>query len=143
MSEFNLINNFFKTKNVNQTVRISIGDDAAILQNESTSLFSNSCALALLTDSKSNNNKAIDQSVVQAISSLMDEAKQIKAKPKWLILNLILNEISHEFLTCFSKILHRQLERHNLELVGGDTSKGKTQIILTLISERQESANLT
>ncbi len=134
MAEFDLINRYFNFQNNNNEIVIGIGDDGAVLALHSQSLTSDSFLLQIDQEYEFSQEKTPD-----CLRVLSNNARAINAKPKYLLLNLILsnseNDKMNVFLQAFSNELKSQLEKYKITLVGGDTSSGPNQILFTLISQ--------
>lgn len=134
MTEFSLIDNYFRF-NINQTnaqtIKVPAGDDAAVIAVSSAKLITNS-RLIIFNDSQSSHLQQMNTEM--AIEQLLTHSKNNHAQAKWLLLNLILQSNQQSFITTLSRVLQHYAQQHQLTLIGGDTSQGQNQAVITLIS---------
>ncbi len=57
------------------------------------------------------------------------------ATPRWATLSIALPEADDAWLTAFARGFFRMADLHNIELVGGDTTRGTLTISITVIGE--------
>ncbi len=123
ISEFSLIDRFFKRKSINKAITQSIGDDCALLS------IPNGYELAITTDT-----------MVAYIHFFADcdpfslghkllavnlsDLASMGAKPLAVTLALTLPKVDENWLSAFAKGFFALAERHSVDLVGGDTTSG-------------------
>jgi thiamine-phosphate kinase len=124
--EFDIIQRYFTNiskRLPRKDVIVSIGDDCAI-----TELKTNQ-RLAVTTDTMVENTHFLptispaDLAYKSVVSNLSDLAA-MGAEPAWFSLALTLPKIDHFWLTEFSQSFFETLDYYNVDLIGGDTTKG-------------------
>lgn len=55
------------------------------------------------------------------------------AVPAWISLALTLPEIDHQWLKKFSASFHRSIDKYDVQLIGGDTTKGNLSITIQVM----------
>ncbi len=135
MSEFDLIAQYF-TRPVRHTERIAlgVGDDCALL-NPSTGM-----QLAISSDMLVEGrhffpNADPYQLGHKCLAVNLSDLAAMGAEPRAFTLALALPEARAEWLTPFSSGLLTLADRHDCELVGGDTTKGPLNICITVFGE--------
>ena len=132
MSEFNLINHYFKSLSHDVSMQrddvvLGIGDDCAILQ------VPDGKQLVVSTDTLvagvhfPENTSAYNIGYKSLAVNLSDLAA-MGAMPAWVTLCLTLPEENPEWLTDFVKGFSELLIQNNMQLVGGDTTRGPLTI---------------
>lgn len=132
MGEFGLIERYFSHhKRLNRSdILQSVGDDCAVLSLPSAH------RLAVTTDTLVSGThflptiSAADLAYKSLAVNLSDLAA-MGAKPAWVSLALTLSEIDEPWLAAFSASLFETLDKHQVALIGGDTTKGTLSISLT------------
>lgn len=132
MGEFDIIERYFNASQrpARRDVVLAIGDDCAV-----TSLKLNQ-QLAITTDTLVCGThflptiSAADLAYKCVAVNLSDLAS-MGAEPAWISLALTLPEINHNWLAEFSEHLFNILDHYNVDLVGGDTTKGHLSLTLT------------
>ena len=131
-SEFSLIENYFNRQSTSRNdVRLGIGDDAAVLQ-----LASNE-QLVVTTDTLvegvhfPKNTSPFDIAYKLMAVNLSDLAA-MGAQPRWASLALTLPEVNNDWLEQFSAGLFELASKYNVQLIGGDTTRGPLTLSLTL-----------
>ncbi|MCK4742689.1 MAG: thiamine-phosphate kinase [Sulfuriflexus sp.] len=130
--EFSLINNYFNRQSTSRDdVRLGIGDDAAVLQVASNE------QLVVTTDTLvegvhfPKNTSPFDIAYKLMAVNLSDLAA-MGAEPRWASLALTLPEVNDDWLEQFSTGLFKLANKYNVQLVGGDTTRGPLTLSLTL-----------
>ena len=132
MSEFNLINHYFKSLSHDVSMKrddvvLGIGDDCAILQ------VPNGQQLVVSTDTLvagvhfPENTSAYDIGYKSLAVNLSDLAA-MGAEPAWATLCLTLPEENADWLTGFVQGFSELLKKNHMQLVGGDTTRGPLSI---------------
>lgn len=131
LNEFELINYFFKQQAANRSdVILGIGDDAALLKIPAEQL------LAVTTDTLISgvhfpeNTKPYDIGYKTLAVNLSDLAA-MGAEPAWISLALTLPEANQLWLEEFCNGLFTLIKQFNVQLIGGDTTKGHLSITIT------------
>lgn len=131
MGEFDVISRYFTRKSVNRTdVELSVGDDCAVL------MVPEQHRLAVSTDTLVCGTHFLPtispaDLAYKAVAVNLSDLAAMGAEPSWITLALTLPEIDHQWLTEFSQSLFAILDRYNVVLVGGDTTKGNLSLTLT------------
>lgn len=132
-SEFDLINTYFNWQQPSRTVVHSIGDDAAVLN---VPTIPANQQLVVTTDTLISGVHFPEQTPAHAIGhkSLavnLSDLAAMGADPAWFTLALTLPEQNPQWLTDFSAGLKALAESVDIQLVGGDTTKGTLTISIT------------
>ncbi|QIW16681.1 thiamine-phosphate kinase [Pasteurellaceae bacterium RH1A] len=123
MGEFDLIERYFKRSP-------HIGDDCAVLS------LPPGQQLAISTDTLAVNTHFlpdIDPAHLahKAVAVNLSDLAAMGANPKWVSLALTLPNLDEAWLAAFSQSLFAILDRYQVDLIGGDTTKGALSITLT------------
>jgi len=131
MGEFQLINQYFASQTMQRKdVLLGIGDDCAIVQPTLGK------QIAVTTDTLvagvhfplTTAPRAIGHKVLAV--SLSDLAA-VGAEPAWVSVALTMPEVDHHWLAEFSAGLCELCEFYNVQLIGGDTTKGPLSVTVT------------
>lgn len=132
MDEFSLINDFFKSIGSKRSdVALGIGDDAACLEVPSGYQLLVSTDSLLADVHFCSNWDAYDIAYKCVMVNVSDIAA-MGGVPCWVSLALTLPSVDSHWLKQFSQGLHDSLQRFNIALIGGDTTKGPLSITLTI-----------
>lgn len=132
MDEFSLIADFFKSKAIQApNVVVGIGDDAACLQVPS------GMDLLVTTDTLVSNVHFLPQwnpydIACKAVMVNVSDIAAMGGIPCWASLALTLPHIDTTWLSAFSSGIQKSLEKFNIALIGGDTTKGPLSITITM-----------
>lgn len=128
MNEFELITHYFQAATPHRNdVVLGIGDDAALLQPPSDQL------LAVTTDTLIEGVHFLPDTSPQtlghkALAVSLSDLAAMGAKPAWVVLSLSLPAIDQSWLTEFCKGFFDLSRCYNLQLVGGNTTRGQLSI---------------
>lgn len=130
MTEFELIRTFFARQDVARTdVAAGIGDDAALLQPPAGRQLAVTSDLLVAgvhflpdADPFSLGHKAL------AVN--LSDLAAMGAEPAWFMLNLALPKADARWLEPFCRGMFELAREHNVQLVGGDTSRGPLAIAI-------------
>lgn len=131
--EFDIIQRYFtdiSKRAPRKDVIISVGDDCAVAELQRNQ------RLAITTDTLVENVhffsdiSAADLAYKSVASNLSDLAA-MGAEPAWISLALTLPEVNHQWLSEFSQSFFDILDYYNVDLIGGDTTKGPLSITIT------------
>ena len=132
MGEFDLIETFFKRPARHAT--LGVGDDCALLA------FGQGQQLAISTDMLVEGRHFL--STVhprllghKALAVNLSDLAACGAKPKAFMLALSLPQVDPEWLSEFSKGLWALADEHDIDLIGGDTTRGPLNICITALGE--------
>lgn len=131
-NEFDLINRYFKSQPVvRRDVDLGIGDDAAVIT------VPEQCQLVVTTDTLVAGNHFLpdaDPVLVahKALASNLSDLAAMGAMPAWCSLALTLPSADEPWLQAFCEGFYKLAEYYQVQLVGGDTTKGPLSITITL-----------
>ena len=132
MSEFDLINQFFKTTIVKRDdVLLGIGDDCAILSPPSNK------ALAVSTDTLISGvhfpeSTCAEDIGYKSLAVNLSDLAAMGAEPAWASLAISLPEANKNWLQGFMQGFNELAEKHKLSLIGGDTTHGPLSVTVTI-----------
>ncbi len=130
MTEFELIRHFFARQPVSRAdVEVGIGDDAALLRPPAGQHLAVTSDLLVAgvhffpeADPDSLGHKAL------AVN--LSDLAAMGAEPAWFLLNLTLPEVDERWLERFCQGMFALARAYNVQLVGGDTSRGPLAIAI-------------
>ncbi|MFC0308522.1 thiamine-phosphate kinase [Gallibacterium trehalosifermentans] len=130
--EFDIIRRYFACSNrqPRRDVLLSIGDDCAITEIKPNR------RLAMTTDTLVEGTHFLPtispaDLAYKAVAVNLSDLAAMGAEPAWLSLALTMPNIDHQWLTEFSQSFFAILDHYNVELIGGDTTKGKLSLTIT------------
>ncbi len=132
MSEFDLINHFFKSTYVQRDdVLLGIGDDCAILSPPPGKL------LAVSTDTLISGvhfpeSTSADDVGYKSLAVNLSDLAAMGAQPAWANLAITLPNANTDWLERFMQGFNELAKKHNVALVGGDTTKGALSISINI-----------
>jgi thiamine-monophosphate kinase len=117
---------------------LGIGDDAAILKAHPDSQWVVStdtlvCGTHFHADDPAN---TIGH---KSLAVNFSDLAAMGATPKWVLLNLTLPEINEAWISDFVSGFSGLLNRHQAQLIGGDTTRGPSSIGVTVMGECQQA----
>lgn len=133
MNEFSLIDRFFKSIPIqNKDVLIGIGDDAACID------VPQGMNLLVSTDTLVSGVHFLPHWSAYDIASKalrvnLSDMAAMAAVPRWLTLALTLPELDTDWLDAYAKGLRDTLHQFNVDLIGGDTTRGPLSMTLTIM----------
>ena len=142
MDEFDLIRDYFTWPVKDPSVRLGVGDDAALLSLEQ------GYQLVTTTDTLvegihfSASTSAKDVAHKSLAVSLSDIAA-MGAKAKYFTLALSIPKIDKSWLQEFSDSLRKLSGRYEVSLIGGDTTRGSLNITITMMGMVESTKALT
>lgn len=128
--EFSLIARYFdRVRRARLDVETGIGDDCALLN------IPDKQTLAISTDTLVSGNHFLpDISPVdlahKALASNLSDLAAMGADPAWLTLAITLPEVDETWLEAFSDSLFEQINYYDMQLIGGDTTRGPLSMTL-------------
>jgi thiamine-monophosphate kinase len=134
VNEFELIARFFTRPARASSVRLSVGDDAALLAP------SPGCEIAVSVDMLVCGRHFFADTDPQKLGhktlavNLSDMAA-MGASPKWALLAGALPDGDLDWLAAFARGFHALAEAHGVDLVGGDTTRGPLTLCVTIMGE--------
>ncbi len=133
-SEFDIIQDYFNWQATSNSVRVGIGDDAAVLslanrQGQelivSVDTFIEGVHFPEKTSAEAIGHKAL------AVN--LSDLAAMGAEPAWFTLAISLPEANPSWLKKFSKGLKNLADQHNIALIGGDTTRGALSITIQVM----------
>jgi len=131
-SEFELIGRYFE-RSARDAV-LGVGDDAALVRAGAD------CELAISTDMLLEGRHFLPGAEPRALGhkalavNLSDMAA-MGARPRWATLAIALPAVDESWLRGFCEGLFALAERHGVDLIGGDTTRGPLTLAVTIIGE--------
>jgi thiamine-monophosphate kinase len=132
MSEFDLIQRYFTR--VTPNAILGVGDDAALLK------VSEGMVLAVSTDmlvSGTHFFPDADPLLLghKALAVNLSDLAAMGATPRWATLSLSLPSVEEEWLEKFSRGFFSLADQYQVELIGGDTTRGPLNLCVTIMGE--------
>ncbi|PPI86340.1 thiamine-phosphate kinase [Candidatus Pantoea edessiphila] len=125
--EFELIKKYFNhtknTYNYSNYIELGIGDDCALLKIPKNQILAVSNDTFVADVHFLNNIKPSDLAY-KALSVSLSDLAAMGADPTWVTLSITLPKLNDSWLFSFSKSLFKLLNYYNIELIGGDTTRG-------------------
>jgi thiamine-monophosphate kinase len=142
MNEFALIARHFKRAPRDHRVRIGVGDDAAIIAPSS------GCELAIAVDMLVEGRHFlpdVDPETLghKTLAVNLSDMAAMGATPRWALLAGALPDDDDTWLAAFSRGLFALAARYDVELIGGDTTRGPRNLCLTIIGELPADSAIT
>ncbi|KAA9000089.1 thiamine-phosphate kinase [Affinibrenneria salicis] len=130
--EFDLIARYFnRVRSSRRDVALGIGDDCALLTVAEKQLLAVStdtlvAGVHFLPD--------IDPADLgyKSLAVNLSDLAAMGADPAWLSLALTLPEVDSDWLAAYSNSLFEQLDYYDMQLIGGDTTRGPLSLTLTI-----------
>lgn len=138
--EFNLIQQYFTR--TNQHTDLSIGDDAALFQVQPGHQLAVSTDM-LIAGTHFYPDADPSQLGWKALAVNLSDMAAMGAQAKWATLSIALPAIQPDWLQCFSQGLFDCAQQFNIDLIGGDTTKGPLAINITIMGEVANTQALT
>ena len=131
-SEFDIIKTYFSPLQINspQTL-LGIGDDAALLDTRNASGLCVSID-TLNVDVHFPSNINAELIAYKALAVNISDMAAMGAKPIWFTLALSMPNYDEEWLSSFAKGLASIASEHDLNLIGGDTTRGPLSITIQI-----------
>jgi thiamine-monophosphate kinase len=131
MKEFDLIKKYFTDQAVNRKdVQIGIGDDCAVIcppERQKIAITTDTLVAGvhfpLQTSAKAIGHKAI------AVN--LSDLAAMGAEPSWISLAITLPEVDEHWVSEFCNAVFELCEYYNVQLIGGDTTRGPLSITVT------------
>jgi len=142
VNEFELIERFFARPPRAASVRLGVGDDAALL------VPTPGCELAASVDMLVGGRHFLADTDPEKLGrktlavNLSDMAA-MGATPKWALLAVALPDNDSAWLASFARGLYAVADEHGVELVGGDTTQGPLNLCVTILGEVPAGQALT
>ena len=143
MDEFEIIRLFFQKQQADSSIPIGIGDDGAIVQPSSNK------NLIVTTDTSISGvhfpvNSEVSDIGYRAVVVNVSDIAAMGGNAKWMTLALTMNVFDHSWLDRFSKGLFEAAKEYGISLIGGDTTRGKDNVItIQMIGEVNPDEEIT
>lgn len=135
-SEFQLIQSFFSQPQVEtpsceiqDDLVLGIGDDCAIVAPQTNKHMAFSID-TLIAGVHFPVNTSADAIAHKALAVNLSDLAAMGAEPSWFTLSLCLPDFDEKWLKCFSQSLFSLASEHNVQLIGGDTTRGSLSITI-------------
>ncbi|MCU7837693.1 MAG: thiamine-phosphate kinase [gamma proteobacterium symbiont of Taylorina sp.] len=145
-SEFQLIQSYFSepVQNKRADVILGIGDDCAIVEPREKSHLVFSID-TLISGVHFPQDSSPDSIAYKALSVNLSDLAAMGAEPAWFTLSLSLpdfDKTAHQWLEQFSKSLFALSEQHNIQLIGGDTTRGALSVTIQVCGYIKQQSGL-
>ncbi|MGL4834099.1 MAG: thiamine-phosphate kinase, partial [Shewanella sp.] len=143
MKEFQLIECYFNNRGpVRRDVKLSIGDDCALVQPAENKSIAISCDT--LVENVHFFPDIPPQALgYKALAVNLSDLAAMGAEPAWMTLALTLPEVDEAWLKGFSEGLFEAAEYYGIALIGGDTTRGPRAINITVLGQLPQGKALT
>lgn len=132
LSEFDIIKEFFNRHSVNtDLVPVGIGDDAAVINTSSDEQLLISVDTLNIGVHFPQQTTAFDIGY-KALAVNLSDIAAMGGVPKWFTLAMSLPDANRDWLAAFSEGLSMLATQYELELVGGDTTRGPLSITIQI-----------
>ncbi|HEY8553453.1 MAG TPA: thiamine-phosphate kinase [Burkholderiales bacterium] len=132
MTEFELIRTFFASSSVTRSdVAVPVGDDAAVVD------VPPGMQTVLATDvlvAGVHFFDDVDPAALghKALAVNLSDLAAMGAEPAWFLLDLTLPHVDTAWLAAFAQGMYALARRHDVQLIGGDTSRGPLAVAVTV-----------
>jgi thiamine-monophosphate kinase len=127
-SEFSIIKHYFEQLSAKRNdVLLGIGDDCALLQSPPEHLTAVSID-TLVEGVHFFPDVCPEKLGYKSLAVSLSDLAAMGATPAWITLALTLPDVNEDWLALFSKGIARLASEHNVQLVGGDTTRGPLTI---------------
>ena len=127
VSEFDIIDQYFKPKLSRSDVTVGVGDDCAVLDVPAGSQLVSTID-TLISGIHFPADTSAQDIVCKSIAVNLSDLAAMGATPSWMSLAISLPVVDAHWLEQFSTALHSALAKYEVELIGGDTTKGDLSI---------------
>ena len=143
MKEFQLIECYFNHRGpTRRDVKLSIGDDCALVQPAENKSIAISCDT--LVENVHFFPDIPPQALgYKALAVNLSDLAAMGAEPAWMTLALTLPEVNEAWLSGFSEGLFEAAEYYGIALIGGDTTRGPRAINITVHGQVPQGKALT
>ncbi|MTD33821.1 thiamine-phosphate kinase [Paludibacterium denitrificans] len=139
MTEFELIRRYF-TRPARQAV-LGVGDDAAILR--PTPGHDLHVSVDMLVEGR-HFFADVDPVALghKTLAVNLSDMAAMGATPRWVLLSMALPQLDERWLAGFAEGFYRLAERYEVDLVGGDTTRGPLTLSVTVMGEAPQGQAL-
>jgi len=132
MNEFELIQSYFNWRSSDPNVVLGVGDDAALFDLEPDHQLVTSTD-TLVEDIHFFRETSPSDIAYKSLAVNLSDIAAMGAIAKCFTLSLTLPKLNHDWLKDFSTSLKETSRLYNLNLIGGDTTKGPLNITITMM----------
>jgi thiamine-monophosphate kinase len=139
--EFDLIALIKSKTFTDSSVKVGIGDDAAIITNSINSqlvVSTDTLVEGVHFDQRTTAKQIGHKSLAVNLSDLAAMA----ARPKWVTLNITLPQVDMQWIEQFITGFLQLADKHQVNLIGGDTTTGPLSITVTVFGEVEKNQYL-
>ena len=134
MNEFALIERYFRRPLRDASVRLGIGDDAAVVAPAP------GCELAMSVDMLVEGRHFLANVDPEALGHKtlavnLSDLAAMGARPRWALLAGALPDADERWLDAFARGLFAIADRFGVALIGGDTTRGPRNLCVTIVGE--------
>ncbi|MEP6943957.1 MAG: thiamine-phosphate kinase [Betaproteobacteria bacterium] len=132
LGEFQLIERFFRRKA--RTAVVGIGDDAAVLA--PTAGHEVAISVDMLVEGRHFSAGVDPESLGhKSLAVNLSDMAAVGATPRWALLAGALPTADAAWLAAFARGMFALADKHSVELVGGDTTRGPLTLCVTIVGE--------
>lgn len=131
-NEFDIIKKYFTFSEIREDVVMAGGDDCAIVSPPDNKQLLIT-ADTLISGVHFPENTCPEDVAYKALMVNLSDLAAMGATPAWITLAITLPEIDDDWLCRFSDTLSETLNRFNVSLIGGDTTRGELSITIQAI----------
>ncbi|MGL5360651.1 MAG: thiamine-phosphate kinase [Shewanella sp.] len=143
MKEFQLIECYFNNRGpVRRDVKLSIGDDCALVQPAENKSIAISCD-TLVENVHFFPDMPPQALGYKALAVNLSDLAAMGAEPAWMTLALTLPEVDEAWLRGFSDGLFEAADYYGIALIGGDTTRGPRTINITVHGQLPQGKAIT
>lgn len=142
MNEFGLIARYFTRPVGDPSVRLGIGDDAAVVQ--PTPGHELAISVDMLVEGRHFLPDADPEALGhKTLAVNLSDLAAMGARPRWALLGGALPDADERWLDAFTRGLFAIADRFGVALIGGDTTRGPRNLCVTVIGEVPAGAAIT
>jgi thiamine-monophosphate kinase len=141
MNEFDLIQSYFNWRSTDPNVVLGVGDDAALFDLESDHQLVTSTD-TLVEDIHFFRETSPSDIAYKSLAVNLSDIAAMGAIAKCFTLSLTLPKINHGWLKEFSASLKKTSRLYNVNLIGGDTTKGSLNITITMMGSIKKGKSI-
>lgn len=137
MSEFEMITQYFSQLSPERSDTIlGIGDDTALISVPGGDRLVTTI-LQWQSDIDYNIDEPASTTATQFFLQAISQIEALSTTPKWMTLSLSFKHLNKPWLLDFSKELGHLTLQHNIQLIGGDTTRGTDTLRIFLMGSKQ------
>ncbi len=141
MNEFDLIQSYFNWQSTDPNVLLGVGDDAALFDLEPDHQLVTSTD-TLVEDIHFFRDTSPSDIAYKSLAVNLSDIAAMGAVAKCFTLSLTLPKINHDWLKEFSASLKKASRLYNVNLIGGDTTKGPLNITITMMGSIKKGKSI-